>query len=500
MKYYCKYCNFRTIRIERLNDHLQINHKIFIKKNDQIIEKKHNLKKAFSFSLFGNNDKYCIGMVENVEIIKKKYIDWDIYIFFYNIPKNILEILKYYKCILIEYKEKMYDWEGLLWRFNLFNYKSIDIWISRDADSRISDREMSLVNDWIISPYPFHIIRDHQGHGITILAGLFGVKNYFFSNLDFKNLIDIYRKTYNYNNPRFKIGGIDQYFLDKHIWPLILKNHMAHISLNSLSKTPNDILIKPDKNNNFIGKVILNYTIDHEYIDYKINNNFFSDVMIYWINLERSKNRYDKINSILNKYNLKNKKIKAYDGKILDTYNNIDVKTKKTPYEIGCTLSHFESIKTAFNDNQQYALIMEDDIRFNHINKFKTNIDKIIKEAPNDWNIIKLHCIYKKHIKKLLRRSLQIGNYSLWEERSVGTGIYLINKNGMKKIIDKFYINNKWTIHKEKSHADFIIYNNVKTYDYTKPLFDHEVFESTIHNEYYNSHMNALKYINNFYN
>lgn len=211
------------------------------------------MNKIISFSLYGSNNKYCIGMIENIEIIKKSYSDWKIYVYYNNIPDKIYNKIKEYGCKLIKCEQKT-KWEGMFWRFYPFNDNSIDIWLSRDSDSRISKREMNLVEEWINSDKPFHIIRDHKQHKIEILGGTFGVKNKFFQNIDIKKYIEIYRKKYKKNTKKFR--DADQYFLRKEIWPLIKNNHMAHISWKHLKYTDNDILIKRDTNNNFIGKDI----------------------------------------------------------------------------------------------------------------------------------------------------------------------------------------------------------------------------------------------------
>ena len=49
--------------------------------------------------------------------------------------------------------------------------------MSRDTDQIFIDREVSAVNEWLQSDLQIHIIRDHWGHYVPILGGLWGVKN-----------------------------------------------------------------------------------------------------------------------------------------------------------------------------------------------------------------------------------------------------------------------------------------------------------------------------------
>lgn len=225
------------------------------------------IKKVISFSLYGNKDFYCLGLIENIDIINEKYKDWNIYVFYNNIPEKILHILKnkantyLYECI-----SKGYNWEGMFWRFYPFQFKSIDIFLSRDADSRITDREMNLVNIWINSDKAFHMIRDHPQHVIPILGGMFGVKNKIFrnENIIINNFISKYYTKYKNNQER----GPDQYFLNEYIYPIIKNNNMTHISYESLRKSPNDILIDPNPTD-FIG-MLISPSIDLNSTDSKI--------------------------------------------------------------------------------------------------------------------------------------------------------------------------------------------------------------------------------------
>ena len=52
----------------------------------------------------------------------------------------------------------------------------MDIFISRDLDSRFSEREVSAVDEWLRSDKAFHVMRDHDFHWSQMLAGLWGVK------------------------------------------------------------------------------------------------------------------------------------------------------------------------------------------------------------------------------------------------------------------------------------------------------------------------------------
>lgn len=201
------------------------------------------MNKIISFCLYGELDFYCLGLIENIDLINKKYNDWKIYVYYGNIPEKILNILKNKQnTYLFECKHNEYNWEGMFWRFLPIESKDIDIFLSRDVDSRITEREMKFVNEWINSKKLFHIIRDNPAHGIEILGGTFGIKVKEFNKISNLKKIDYYKenfyKRFNKNQDRQP----DQIFLKEYIWPLIKDNHMAHIALENLRFTKEDIL------------------------------------------------------------------------------------------------------------------------------------------------------------------------------------------------------------------------------------------------------------------
>jgi hypothetical protein len=158
------------------------------------------------------------------------------------IGKFMYIMLIFQKTYLFECKHNGYNWEGMFWRFYPIENKDIDIFLSRDVDSRITEREMKFVNEWINSKKLFHTIRDHPGHAIEILGGTFGVKVKEFNKISNLKKIDHYKenfyKRFNKNQDRQP----DQIFLKEYIWTLIKNNHMAHIALEELRFNKEDII------------------------------------------------------------------------------------------------------------------------------------------------------------------------------------------------------------------------------------------------------------------
>ena len=102
-----------------------------------------------------------------------------------------------------------------------------------------------------------------------------------------------------------------------------------------------------------------------------LNENF----ELYVINLDRSKDRWAKINGHLTGYGLLAQRISAVDAKALpfealqkhynSEMNRTDFFIGLKPAEIGCFLSHRKALKAFLNDSKKpFAIILEDDVEF----------------------------------------------------------------------------------------------------------------------------------------
>lgn len=181
----------------------------------------------------------------------------------------------------------------------------------------------------------------------------------------------------------------------------------------------------------------------------------------YYINLERSKDR----RKAMEKRYTNLKRVEGVDGMNLHISKEILSRCKMSLGEIGCLQSHLKAIKTAYDNGDKGALIMEDDMRIDFINKWDKSIYEIVKNKPKDAECIILHCSGRKHILKMLEMNC---DYSPWFKGRFSTGCYYITRKGMEKII-KLGVN---FIPKSYYPSDHLIYKLMKSYNYTKPLFN----------------------------
>lgn len=193
------------------------------------------------------------------------------------------------------------------------------------------------------------------------------------------------------------------------------------------------------------------------------------NIPIYYINLNRSIDRNEYIKNIFKEHDIDIfERIEAIDG------NNIDLKfyednkllsSKMSVYEIGCTLSHFNAIKKAYDNNDQLALIMEDDITFDYL-KCQTKTINDLTKINDDWECIQLSSTPDRY-----QRPTLVRKYTLLEGYAYSTTCYLINRKGMSKILDHGI--------KNLEAADHWIYKILKTY-LIRPYFGYLVNQDSL--------------------
>jgi hypothetical protein len=59
----------------------------------------------------------------------------------------------------------------MIWRYLPLMDPLVDVFMSRDSDSDVNQREVAAVGQWLQSNSTFHVIRDHQYHKEAILGG-----------------------------------------------------------------------------------------------------------------------------------------------------------------------------------------------------------------------------------------------------------------------------------------------------------------------------------------
>ena len=66
----------------------------------------------------------------------------------------------------------------LIWRFLPVLDVNVDLFLSRDLDSRINSREIAAVKEFLESDFDLHVMRDHPAHAAFMMGGTWGAKVY----------------------------------------------------------------------------------------------------------------------------------------------------------------------------------------------------------------------------------------------------------------------------------------------------------------------------------
>lgn len=206
------------------------------------------MSKLISFSLWRKDPKYTVGAIKNAELAKTIYPGW--ICSFYcgdDIPDEIMQSLQSFDNVEIVIMDEPANWSGMFWRFYACN--DADIMLSRDTDSRLSNREKEAVDEWLASGYNFHIQRDHPLHKTRILGGTFGVKSLFLKGI--KSMINEFRSRL--SNEDFY--QVDQIFLEEYIYPIINNTVLIHDDFHFYKDEVVHPFPSPKVDRHFVGEI-----------------------------------------------------------------------------------------------------------------------------------------------------------------------------------------------------------------------------------------------------
>lgn len=217
------------------------------------------------------------------------------------------------------------------------------------------------------------------------------------------------------------------------------------------------------------------------------------------INLKHCYKRKEQMYKLYNEEHLIT--IDAYNGSNLKYYDDILLPTNYTniacPNEYGCTLSHIKAIKQSFDNGDNCAFIIEDDMHNIYSHLWDKSLREIIQNSPTNSECIIFYSSNPEIQKKFNNNPNE--DYMLYRW-TWSTGCYYINRNGMKKILDKYIKNYKIDLSQLTTRHDVIadanaIYPLMNSYFYTKPTFIDCCEESIIHPNQINAHKQNHNYV-----
>lgn len=239
------------------------------------------------------------------------------------------------------------------------------------------------------------------------------------------------------------------------------------------------------------------YKPNELFIDYKKCNGIQG---IAWINLDRAETRRKSMEKLMSNIMIPNYRIKAVDGndptnlKLFESINC--ARNKLTNYEKACTLSHIEAIYHFDKLPGNYFMICEDDINFNNLLLLEHDLEHIIANAPNDFDILLVHAIMPQN-KNLTDTYTDWNKYYIETKLQIAsTACYVISRKGINKFMN---LMKDLDTYKKFDVADMFLYSNSDTWVYKYNFAESNNIDSFIHPShlaFHNSNTkNAQKHI-----
>jgi len=222
-----------------------------------------------------------------------------------------------------------------------------------------------------------------------------------------------------------------------------------------------------------------------------------------WININKNLKRKNFMEKQFNNSKTDNIRISAITPEMFD-----DVLEYKRPlsckhpgctsceYEFACLSSHIKAMRECLKYEDEYFVIMEDDIYI----PFEIDYKQLLKNINKDIDIIQMMVLYDNTVKNLnIHHNITLTNFIKWQYLLPSTGMYIISKKGAKKLVDMFFNkNNKYDFSSSQYQivADVLLYSSVNTICSTLPYcYPYIEMGSEIHPNHLEAHLKAINEI-----
>lgn len=149
------------------------------------------------------------------------------------------------------------------------------------------------------------------------------------------------------------------------------------------------------------------------------------DIPTYYINLDKSEDRRNNLLDQFQRYSPSTSltRIPAVTGEY--------EQNKLTKGEVGCYLSHMKAIQTAYNNGDQWSLILEDDAELILIPYWKYTLSELVSRAPDDCGIIQLY-YYNRVVEN------EKNTFVPRTSKDYSTAAYIISRKAMEYHLNNF--------------------------------------------------------------
>lgn len=197
----------------------------------------------------------------------------------------------------------------------------------------------------------------------------------------------------------------------------------------------------------------------------------------YWINIDKNEKRQLFMSKQFEKLQLPNHRVSAITpadfDQILEQKRPLTCKYPgciTCEYEFACLCSHIKAMLEALKTDDEYFIIMEDDISI----PFIIDYDTLIKDIPSDTQILQMMILFGNTVIHLYEYYKYTSiKFIPWQYLLPSTGMYMISRQGAQMIVDMFYNTETGKYDFSSSPhqivADVLLYKTAKTYATTVP-------------------------------
>ncbi|WP_233873451.1 hypothetical protein [Paraburkholderia adhaesiva] len=139
-----------------------------------------------------------------------------------SVPETVKQRLRNAGAMVLEVADSnIARWPRTMWRFAAYDLPDVHRVLFRDADSVVTTREATAVEEWTESDRLFHHMRDHGSHTELMLAGMWGAVAHAMPPM--QNLVVEYLRRRPADH-----HFVDQFFLREMVWPYAHTNLLQH--------------------------------------------------------------------------------------------------------------------------------------------------------------------------------------------------------------------------------------------------------------------------------
>lgn len=168
---------------------------------------------------------YYTGLLENLELIRKHFPSFYIYVYVGNdVPDWFVIELRVRPNVILRFTHETGP-RNMIHRFFAIDEPEVDLMFVRDADSRVHWKDRWAIREFLNTPEArVHIIRDNPEHATAIMGGLWGMRK--LENFSIRSLYQEHKAS----NPKGHGMGLDQDFLIDCVYPRVETLLMIHSS------------------------------------------------------------------------------------------------------------------------------------------------------------------------------------------------------------------------------------------------------------------------------